>query len=68
MFSVSIEQRVLATALKYLQPTVGKNSTQLGDNCISMQTTGNGSIKLYTTNTIEFTELEAIVAVGGNTL
>lgn len=67
MFSVSIEQRVLATALKYLQPTVGKNSTQLGDNCISMQTTGNGSIKLYTTNTIEFTELEAIVAVGGNT-
>ena len=67
MFNISIEQSVLMKALEYLEPTVGKNSTGLGDNCLSMQTTGNGSVEMYTTNTIEFTKLEAIVAVGGNT-
>jgi len=58
---------VLAKALEYLEPTVGKNAMGLGDNCVSMRTTGNGSIEMYTTNTVEFTKLEAIVAVGGNT-
>lgn len=67
MFNISIEQKVLMKALEYLEPTVGKNATGLGDNCISMSTTGNGSIEMYTTNTLEFTKLEAIVAVGGNT-
>lgn len=67
MFNISIEQTVLMKALEYLEPTVGKNQTGLGDNCISMKTTGNGSVEMYTTNSIEFTKLEAIVAVGGNT-
>ena len=67
MFNISIEQSVLMKALEYLEPTVGKNSNGLGDNCLSMKTTGNGSIEMYTTNTVEFTSLEAIVAVGGNT-
>lgn len=67
MFDISIEQSVLMKALEYLEPTVGKNSTGLGDNCLAMSTTGNGSIEMYTTNTVEFTRLEAIVAVGGNT-
>lgn len=67
MFNISIEQKVLMKALEYLEPTVGKNATGLGDNCLCMQTTGNGSIEMYTTNTLEFTKLEAIVAVGGNT-
>lgn len=67
MFDISIEQRVLMKALEYLEPTVGKNSTGLGDNCVSMKTTGNGSVEMYTTNTVEFTKLEAIVAMGGNT-
>jgi DNA polymerase III sliding clamp (beta) subunit (PCNA family) len=67
MFDISIEQRVLMKALEYLESTVGKNSTGLGDNCIAMTTTGNGSVEMYTTNTTEFTKLEAIVAVGGNT-
>lgn len=67
MFDISIEQSVLMKALEYLEPTVGKNSTGLGDNCVSMTTTGNGSIEMYTTNTLEFTKLEAIVAMGGNT-
>jgi len=67
MFSISIEQRVLMKALEYLEPTVGKNATGQGDNCLCMKTTGNGSVEMYTTNTIEFTKLEAIVALGGNT-
>jgi DNA polymerase III sliding clamp (beta) subunit (PCNA family) len=67
MFNISIEQKVLMKALEYLEPTVGKNATGLGDNCVCMKTTGNGSIEMYTTNTLEFTKLEAIVAVGGNT-
>lgn len=68
MFNISIEQKVLMKALEYLEPTVGKNASGLGDNCISMRTTGTGSIEMYTTNTLEFTKLEAIVAVGGNTV
>ena len=67
MFDISIEQKVLMKALDYLEPTVGKNTTSLGDNCLCMKTTGNGSIEMYTTNTIEFTKLEAIVVIGGNT-
>ena len=67
MFDITIEQSVLMKALEFLEPTVGKNANALGDNCISMTTTGNGSIEMYTTNTVEFTKLEAIVAVGGNT-
>ena len=67
MFDISIEQKVLMKALEYLEPTVGKNATGLGDNCVSIKTTGNGSVEMYTTNTLEFTKLEAIVAIGGNT-
>ena len=67
MFDITIEQSVLAKALEYLEPTVGKGNSNLGENCISMVTTGNGSIKMYTTNSVEFTELEAIVSFGGNT-
>ena len=68
MFDVSIEQPVLIKALEYLEPTVGKNTKGLGDNCVSMRTTGNGSIEMYTMNTIECTCLEAIVSMGGNTI
>ena len=67
MFDITIEQSVLAKALDYLEPTVGKGNSNLGENCISMKTTGNGSIEMYTTNSIEFTKLEAIVSFGGNT-
>lgn len=67
MFNITIEQQVLMKALEYLEPTVGKNTTGVGDNCLSMATTGNNSVEMFTTNTVEFTRLEAIVAVGGNT-
>jgi DNA polymerase III sliding clamp (beta) subunit (PCNA family) len=68
MFDITIEQSVLMKALEFLEPTVGKNANSLGDNCLAMSTTGNGSIEMYTTNTVEFTKLEAIVAIGGNTV
>ena len=68
MFDITIEQSVLAKALEYLEPTVGKGNSNLGENCISMATTGNNSIEMYTTNSVEFTRLEAIVSFGGNTV
>lgn len=67
MFDITIEQKTLMKALEYLEPTVGKNANNLGDNCVSIRTTGNGSVEMYTTNTLEFTKLEAIVSNGGNT-
>lgn len=67
MFDVKIEQSYLMKAIEYLEPTVGKNTNGLGDNCISIRTTGNGSIAMFTTNTVEFTELEVIIATGGTT-
>lgn len=68
MFDITIEQKTLFKALEYLEPTVGKGNNNLGENCICMKTTGNNSIEMYTTNTIEFTRLEAIVGSGGNTI
>lgn len=68
MFDITIEQSILAKALEFLEPTVGKNANQLGDNCIAMMTTGNGSMTMYTTNTVEFTQLEVIVGMGGTTV
>jgi len=60
MFEVVILQSVLKTALDYLAPTVGKNSQNLGDDCISLEATDVGSCILYTTNTIESSVLEVV--------
>ena len=68
MFDITIEQSVLAKALEFLEPTVGKNCNQLGDNCVSMMTNGNGAMVMYTTNTIEYTRLEVIVGMGGTSV
>ena len=68
MFDITIEQSVLAKALEFLEPTVGKNTNQLGDNCVSMMTTGHGAMVMYTTNTIEYTRLEVIVGMGGTSV
>lgn len=70
MFNISIQQDVLMNALNFLEPTVGKNLSGFSDNCISIKTTGFGTIELYTTNTIEFTRVEAVLSsgVGGNTI
>ena len=60
MFEVVILQETLKTVLDYLSPTVGKNSQNLGDDCISLETTDTGSCILYTTNTFESTVIEVI--------
>ena len=65
MFDIMIEQKVLMKALEYLEPTVGKNVSNLGENCLSMKISSNcTSIEMYTTNTVEFTKLEAIITLG----
>ena len=66
MFNISIQQDVLMNALTYLEPTVGKNIGGFGDNCISLKTTGFGAVEMYTTNTIEFTRVEAIISSSTN--
>jgi len=66
MFSISIQQDVLMNALNYLEPTVGKNVGGFGDNCLFMKTAGLGAVEMYTTNTIEFTRLEAILVSAGS--
>ena len=60
MFEVVILQETLKTVLDYLSPTVGKNSQNLGDDCISLESTDTGSCILYTTNTLESTVIEVI--------
>lgn len=60
MFEVVILQETLKTVLDYLAPTVGKNTQNLGDDCISLESTDTGSCILYTTNTMESTVIEVI--------
>jgi hypothetical protein len=48
--------------LNYLEPTVGKNAMNLGDDCICMESTDTGSCKFFTSNTLEFAQLEVICA------
>ena len=60
MFKIIILQETLKIVLDYLSPTVGKNSQNLGDDCISLESTDTGSCIFYTTNTLESTVIEAI--------
>ena len=66
MFEITVEQKTLMAALNMLAPTVGKNTQNLGDNCISMESTTNGTVMMYTTNTIEFAALELVVGSSNN--
>lgn len=59
MFEISILQETLIAVLNYIEPTVGKNSQNLGDDCISMESTDTGSCIFYTTNMIESTIIES---------
>lgn len=60
MFEITILQASLMAALDYVAPTVGTNGFNLGDDNISLESNNNGSCILYTTNTIETTEVEVI--------
>lgn len=62
MFNIQILQSTLMSVLNYLEPTVGKNAMNLGDDCISMISTNTGTCEFFTSNTIEFAKLEAICA------
>ena len=62
MFNVQILQSTLMMVLNYLEPTVGKNATNMGDDCICMDSTNTGTCKFFTSNMIEFAQLEAICA------
>ena len=60
MFEITVLQESLMVALEYLAPTIGNNNFNLGDDNVSLESNNNGSCVLYTTNTIETTEVEVI--------
>jgi hypothetical protein len=62
MFNVQILQSTLMMVLNYLEPIVGKNTTNMGDDCICMDSTNVGTCKFFVSNMIEFAQLEAICA------
>ncbi len=57
MFEIQLKQKDLMYALKAAKSTVGTNSNNNGDDCISITDVGDGSVELYTTNGIEFTRI-----------
>lgn len=64
MFNITLEAGILLNALNYLEPTVGKASSNTTYNCIFMESTSTGSVILTTTNGTELTKVELIVAIG----
>lgn len=63
MFFISIQQDDMMQALDILKETVGNNSQGVGDDCISMETNDTATIlKMYTTNSTEFTYVEVNVS------
>ena len=66
MFNIQVLKNDLQTALNAISSTVGDNSQNLGDDCISITDTGHSSIEIYTTNSIEFSKATIILASGSS--
>jgi hypothetical protein len=64
MFHIQVAQKDLAFALSAVSSTVGKNSQNLGDDCVSITDLGTNTIEVYTTNGIEFSKVNVILAMG----
>ena len=60
MFKIAIEQPVLNHALECLAGTVGNNSQNLGDDCISVTDNGDGTLSLFTSNGIDFSYIRVL--------
>ena len=66
MFSIQIAKKDLAEALSYVESTVGNNSQNLGDDCISLTDLGNNILEIYTTNGIEFSKINVVLTSGSS--
>lgn len=66
MFNIQVSQKDLAKALSYVESTVGNNSQNLGDDCVSITDLGTNKIEIYTTNSIEFSRVEVVLSNGSS--
>lgn len=64
MFNVQVLKESLMIALNAIESTVGNNGQNLGDDCVAITDTGNNSLELYTTNSIEFSRVVIILTSG----
>jgi hypothetical protein len=62
MFNIQVSKKDLSVALESIASTVGNNSQNLGDDCISITDMGTSTIELYTTNGIEFSRATIILS------
>lgn len=67
MFNIQILNGDLKKALQYVEATVGNNSQNNGDDCISITDDGNYQAHIYTTNSIEFSSIGVVLMNGSNT-
>lgn len=66
MFNIQIAKKDLAEALSYVESTVGNNSQNLGDDCVSIKDLANNTLEIYTTNGVEFTKVKVILTSGSS--
>ena len=64
MFNIQIAKKDLAEALSYVESTVGNNSQNLGDDCVSVTDLGTNILEIYTTNSVEFSKIQVILTSG----
>lgn len=66
MFNIQIAKDDLAEALSCVESTVGNNSQNLGDDCVSITDLGTNTLEIYTTNSVEFSKVEVILTSGAS--
>lgn len=66
MFNIQIAKVDLAEALSYVESTVGNNSQNLGDDCVSITDLGTNTLEIYTTNSVEFSKVQVILTSGSS--
>ena len=66
MFNIQIAKKDLAEALSYVESTVGNNSQNLGDDCISIKDLGTNILDVYTTNGVEFSRAQVVLTSGSS--
>lgn len=66
MFNIQIAKDDLAEALSYVESTVGNNSQNFGDDCVSITDMGTNTLDIYTTNGIEFSRVQVVLTSGSS--
>lgn len=64
MFDIQLSRDELVKVLKAVESTVGDTTGSMGEDCISITDTGNSTIEVYTTNSIEFSCVSMVITSG----